>query len=897
MSLERSENFIVRLNGKNYSAWAFQFELFVKGKELWSHINGSDSAPDKEKEKEKYAKWEVKDAQIMSWILGSVEPSILINLKPYKTSRGMWDYLKKVYIQNNSARRFQLELELGQLSQGSMSIQEFYSSFETLWVEYTDIVYANVPPEGLSAVQSVHETSKRDQFLMKLRGEFETIRSNLMNRQLVPSMDICVGELLREEQRLTTLAVLEQKAQNSAPIPVAYAAQTRPNRGRDMTNVQCYSCKNFGHFATNCTKKFCNYCKKAGHIIKECSIRPPKKHETAYNVSVGSSTASNAGQSTITPEMVQQMIVSALSAFGLSGNNNSDSKPWYFDSGASHHMTNTALPLKNVQKYSGDLHIHTADGNSLPITTVGSSVPGKRSRRGPKFLGPILVSDRIMSLERSENFIVRLNGKNYSAWAFQFELFVKGKELWSHINGSDSAPDKEKEKEKYAKWEVKDAQIMSWILGSVEPSILINLKPYKTSRGMWDYLKKVYIQNNSARRFQLELELGQLSQGSMSIQEFYSSFETLWVEYTDIVYANVPPEGLSAVQSVHETSKRDQFLMKLRGEFETIRSNLMNRQLVPSMDICVGELLREEQRLTTLAVLEQKAQNSAPIPVAYAVQTRPNRGRDMTNVQCYSCKNFGHFATNCTKKFCNYCKKAGHIIKECSIRPPKKHETAYNVSVGPSTASNAGQSTITPEMVQQMIVSALSAFGLSGNNNSDSKPWYFDSGASHHMTNTALPLKNVQKYSGDLQIHTADGNSLPITAVGDISASLNNVFVSPKLSTNLISVGQLVDSNCTVQFSKSGCFVQDQVSGKMIAKGPKVGRLFPLFLSPPLVSNYVACNAVQSLTSAPSHQPATTDSVLPSSIDPPPLRRSSRPHKPVESSAVQQIAVVLCRQQ
>nr|GLL41819.1 uncharacterized protein LOC112323614 [Ipomoea trifida] len=117
-----------------------------------------------------------------------------------------------------------------------MSIQEFYSSFETLWTEYTDIVYANVPSEGL-VVQNIHETNKRDQFLMKLRGEFETIRSNLMNRQLVPLMNICVGELLREEQRLTTLAVLEQKAQNSAPIPVAYAAQRRSNGGRDMTNV------------------------------------------------------------------------------------------------------------------------------------------------------------------------------------------------------------------------------------------------------------------------------------------------------------------------------------------------------------------------------------------------------------------------------------------------------------------------------------------------------------------------------------------------------------------------------------------------------------------------------------------------------------------------------------
>ena len=87
-----------------------------------------------------------------------------------------------------------------------------------------------------------------------------------------------------------------------------------------------------------------------------------------------------------------------------------------------------------------------------------------------------------------------------------------------------------------------------------------------------------------------------------------------------------------------------------------------------------------------------------------------------------------------------------------------------------------------------MIVSAISALHISGNKQSLSKPWYFDSAAANHMTNTCLPLKNVQKYEGDLQIHTTDGNSLPITAVGDISASLNTVFVSPKLSTNLISV-------------------------------------------------------------------------------------------------------------
>ncbi|KAG6526085.1 hypothetical protein ZIOFF_016062 [Zingiber officinale] len=155
----------------------------------------------------------------------------------------MWDYLKKIYNQSNIARRFQLELEL---------------------VSY-------IPPKGHIVTQSVHETSKRDQFLMKLIKEFEAIKSNLMKRESIPLLDIGVGELLREEERLITQAVLEQKAQHSTPIPIAYAAQER-----FKGDIQCYSCKRFKHIATNCT----NYCKKPRHIIKDCSTQPPKKSET-----------------------------------------------------------------------------------------------------------------------------------------------------------------------------------------------------------------------------------------------------------------------------------------------------------------------------------------------------------------------------------------------------------------------------------------------------------------------------------------------------------------------------------------------------------------------------------------------------------------------------------------
>ena len=65
------------------------------------------------------------------------------------------------------------------------------------------------------------------------------------------------------------------------------------------------------------------------------------------------------------------------------------------------------------------------------------------------------------------------------------------------------------------------------------------------------------------------------------------------------------------------------------------------------------------------------------------------------------------------------------------------------------------------------------------------------------------------------------GSTLSITAVGNWGCSFTNVFVSPDLSANLISVGKLVEENCSLRFDRSGCHVQDQALRQEIAKGPK----------------------------------------------------------------------------
>ncbi|WMV52815.1 hypothetical protein MTR67_046200 [Solanum verrucosum] len=78
----------------------------------------------------------------------------------------------------------------------------------------------------------------------------------------------------------------------------------------------------------------------------------------------------------------------------------------------------------------------------------------------------------------------------------------------------------------------------------------------------------------------------------------------------------------------------------------------------------------------------------------------------MTRTQCYSCKEYGHIASNCSKKFCNYCKQQGHVIKECPTLPQNRRVNAFQSGINYSTIDNSSSGQVlTPEMVQQMIVS------------------------------------------------------------------------------------------------------------------------------------------------------------------------------------------------
>jgi len=129
--------------------------MFVKRNELWGHLDGSLMALTDPNE---LGLWEGRDAKIASWLPSFVEPHMVNNLCGFTTIKTIWYYLQRIYYQDNSARKFQLELDIGNYCQGNLSIEQFYFGFINLW-SYSGLVHSQVPKEALAALQAVHSES------------------------------------------------------------------------------------------------------------------------------------------------------------------------------------------------------------------------------------------------------------------------------------------------------------------------------------------------------------------------------------------------------------------------------------------------------------------------------------------------------------------------------------------------------------------------------------------------------------------------------------------------------------------------------------------------------------------------------------------------------------------
>uniref|UniRef100_A0A2N9GBX0 Reverse transcriptase Ty1/copia-type domain-containing protein n=1 Tax=Fagus sylvatica TaxID=28930 RepID=A0A2N9GBX0_FAGSY len=356
---------------------------------------------------------------------------------------------------------------------------------------------------------------------------------------------------------------------------------------------------------------------------------------------------------------------------------------------------------------------------------------------------------------------------------------------------------------------------------------------YDTAKDVWDMLASRYAGSDGAREHHLMVTLYQLRQDpGERITAFHSHMRFLW----DQLAASEPViKSVSDAQLVsthRERTRLHQFLMGVLDDFESVRSQLLNRSPLPTVNQAVNDLVREETRLKSHRSSQPHTTVLAtPVSVDPTV-TAPPKGHDKRR----SNKKNSHL-------ICAFCKHRGHTIDQCNMRARILQRSAALTASESVPSSDAAPfdpvSLTTPTYSIADLQALFNQVQVPSSSASNpalsvtpgiSSEWFLDSACCNHMTDNPH-LTSAHTPPVLPTITTADGSAMTVSHVGSISTpnlSVSDVFCVPKLHLNLLSVGQLTELGLNLFFSSRGCLVQDSRTGQIVGTARKVGRLFEL---------------------------------------------------------------------
>lgn len=112
-----------------------------------------------------------------------------------------------------------------------------------------------------------------------------------------------------------------------------------------------------------------------------------------------------------------------------------------------------------------------------------------------------------------------------------------------------------------------------------------------------------------------------------------------------------------------------------------------------------------------------------------------------------------------------------------------------NYANGPYVTSASNGGTLQSEMIQQIVLFALSSFGIQGKSSNVLHSWFLDFCASNQMVSSSENLHYLRYFYGKQKIQIVYGNNISITNVGDINSNSRHVLVSHDLAFNFLYVG------------------------------------------------------------------------------------------------------------
>ena len=426
--------------------------------------------------------------------------------------------------------------------------------------------------------------------------------------------------------------------------------------------------------------------------------------------------------------------------------------------------------------------------------------------------------------------VEKLTTNNYRMWKTRMELIMERNNLKGIVDGSNQMPEDEPEK---SIWKSLDLDARMEIIMHLSDEQVDYVRDLKTAHNMWAYLKKIHQPSDGTTNF---FSFRTLMNLQMNEGEYIDNFINKWQKQLDV--------AISAGNNIDELSKCEILMGALPQSWMTFVS-IHSEDKDLTLQNVIAKLKQDELRR------RRTSSQTETSHMAMAVSMKNNRGnfskqkfQRFQNNQKYQPKNkpsgIGGFTISTIT--CRYCHKQGHIERDCRKKQfdiKRKGKRSY-----PQIHSASLQDLNINSYNEDEDNNFMQAFTCDLNERTTNQEtindniWFFDTGATHHLTNNRNLLHNYCPLPQALDVVFGDSGRKVAIGKGVVhlilsktkKVSIPDVYYVPGVVRNLLSVSQATRDGTTIQFNHNFAIVQHKLpNGETLRiTCPKSGRLYPL---------------------------------------------------------------------
>ena len=412
-------------------------------------------------------------------------------------------------------------------------------------------------------------------------------------------------------------------------------------------------------------------------------------------------------------------------------------------------------------------------------------------------------------------------------WKTRMELILERTNLKGIVDGSSVMPTRAGDDQQI--WKSKDLDARMEIIMHLSDEQVDHVSSLKTAYEMWDHLRKLHQPSDGTTKIFSYRTLMNLQ---MHEGEDLDTFLSNWKKHLDA--------AITAGNIIEEISRCEILMGALPASWMAFVS-IHSEDKALNLQNLIAKLKQDELRRKR-ANPQHEVHHTAMV-----ASIRNQRGSGFSpksQMQKFQPKNkpSGSGAISISTIICRYCNKQGHFERDCRKKrfeqkgkwKARSHLQAHNalLQAGPSTHYDEDDDG--DDFIQAFMCDVSGGFSKA----SKEALWFFDTGATHHLTNNKAHLHNYHPLSQALEVRFGDNGMKEAIGKGEVHLSMTktklikipNVYYVPGLIRNLLSVSEATANGTIIEFHHNLAIIyyKTQMGEVLKVMCPKVGRLYPL---------------------------------------------------------------------